>query len=483
MKKHFRFLIVGAIAFFAMIPSAFAGTLNLVTDKTQFAIGDEFSVDVKINSENIGINAAQATINFPVNVLQEKSTDKANSVFSFWLQDPIADNTAGKVSFIGGSDTLSGVDGKTLQILRVTFKVVGSGPANIAFTDGAITASDGNGTNVLTTMTGLNITSITKQQASLIIPAPKIPAVQIISRPAVPTGKLPVKPVIEVPLYPTSQGWYNTISSFIVRWQLPTDVTDVATAINQNPVSDVKTSEGLFNNKTFDHLTDGVWYLHVRFKNDVGWGTVADYQIGIDTVPPLSFNVIPKEGLTTGVLSPTISFQTNDQPSGVASYLVSIDGKDATTTNLTSYTLSPLSSGKHLVTVSAADMAGNKTSTSINMTILENVYVAIGSFTLTQSQFFVIIICILVLIFGLWWYSYMMWNKQLERRILIAERDIGDTFDIMGNDADKILALTKEGKIGAKDLNEVIFTAKKIKEKAGKTKKYIVDNIRDIARK
>ena len=481
MKRYISYFAIGIIAFFGMTPLAYAGTLNLFTENTQFAIGDEFSVDVKIDSEGAGINAAQATVNYPVGVLQEKTVDKTNSVFSFWLQEPVADNGAGEISFIGGSS--SGLTGKTLQGLRITFKVVGSGPADISFSNGAITAADGNGTNVLSSMKGLSITSITKQEASSIIPAPKLPPVQIIKRTAVPTGKSPIKPVLRVPLYPISEGWYNTLASFIVQWNLPSDVTGVATLLNQQPISDLKTSEGLFDNKTFPSLSDGIWYLHVRFKNDVGWGPTMDYKIGIDTAPPLPFEVFVPKGNPTYITAPTIVFETNDQPSGIASYRVSIDGTEATSTSLTSFVLPAQSTGKHTVVVSAEDRAGNRTSTAVSLGILGVPFLTIGIFSLTQFQFFAIMFFILLGIFGAWWFSYRLWEQQLERRIIIAERDVGDTFNIISQDAEKIIDIAKENHATAKVLNEIEFLSKKIKEKADKTKRYIIENIREISQK
>jgi hypothetical protein len=483
MKKHILRTIVCIIAIFAMPPAVFAGTLSLVTDKTQFAIGDEFSVDVKIDSEGVGINAAQATLNFPVAVLQETSVDKINSVFTFWLQDPIADNSVGEIKFIGGST--SGVSGKTLQTLRVTFKVVGAGSAEVSFTDGAITAADGNGTNVLSTTKGLNITSITKQEAARIIPPPVIPPVQIIKRPAVPTGKLPAKPILTIPLYPVSGGWYNSISSFLVHWQLPADITAVATVLNQQPTSATSTavSEGLFDNKTFPSIIDGTWYLHVRFKNDIGWGPATDYKISIDTAPPLAFEVISTDGPATYNVAPSILFESKDQPSGIALYHILVDQKEETTSLLTTYTLLPQSAGKHAVTVIAEDLAGNKTSTTITVDILAQAFLSIGSFSLSQFQFFIVIICIILVIFIAWWYSYRLWKEQLERRVLIAERDVSNTLTIISDDAEKIIEQAKEGHINVKELNEMSFLAKKIKGKISDAKKYIIDNIREISQK
>jgi len=81
-----------------------------------------------------------------------------------------------------------------------------------------------------------------------------------------------------------------------VNWDLPNDVTAVATEVDQHPDAVPAKSEGLFDNKTFSPLEDGVWYLHVQFKNSIGWGPTLHYRIGIDTAPPLGFSVTSPSG-------------------------------------------------------------------------------------------------------------------------------------------------------------------------------------------
>ncbi len=486
--KRFIFHLIIATALFGVFPSAlFAGTFTLLADKTEFAIGDQFNVDIKIDSENVGINAAQATLVYPVSILEITGIDKTSSVFNFWLEEPAFNNTTGKVSFIGGS--LSGLDGKTLQVVRVSFRVVGTGEANVSFADGAITASDGNGTNVLSLMKGLTLSSISKKESTL-IPSPAKPLlppavapIVLIKRPAVPTGKLPVKPTVSVPLYPVSGLWYNELSPFLASWMLPADVTSVVTELNKKPVSEPKVSEGLFDNKTFQIFEDGIWYLHVRFKNDVGFGPTTNYKIGIDTVPPLPFTVVSQEGNDTRVTAPTIFFETKDQPSGIAFYRIIIDGKEATGTPATTYTLPSQEVGKHAVIVSAEDFAGNKTSTLIPITIQEHPFVVVGAFSLTQFQFFAGLILFLLVIFAVWWFSYRRWKRQLFRRVFVAEGDVGHTFTSVENDTEKIIDILEDTPEKSKDVAEAEFLARKIKEKMGKAQKYVIDNMREISKK
>ena len=92
-------------------------------------------------------------------------------------------------------------------------------------------------------------------------------------------------------------------------------------------------------------------------------------------------------------------------------------------------------------------------------------------------------ICTLLIFLFLWRLSYVAWEKQLQRRIFIAERDVGDTLNVISADVEKIIELAEENHVTQKEANEVDFLAKKIKDKIVKAKKYVLENIREIPRK
>lgn len=378
------FVAISAVSFWFLFFSSpvSAATLELSTGATTFVIGDTFTVDVKVNTEDAAINAAQATITYPRDVLEVAKADRTGSVFDFWFDEPTFSNESGEVKFIGGAT--AGFSGKSLQAIKIEFHVKGAGKAEIGITDAAITADDGEGTNVLSTSKGLSITSITKQDATL-IPPPKI------KRPAVPTGKLPKKPDIFISLYPDSTAWHNVSTPFLVRWDLPGDITDVATALDKEPNFSPQKSEGLSDNKTFGALSDGIWYLHIRFKNDVGWGPVAHYRLAVDTAPPLAFTPSIGASTSTDNPTPTVTFGTVDQPSGVALYRVLVDGRMFATTTQESFLLPVQMPGKRMLMVEAVDVAGNVTRERFPIEILpigapkiiglsRNVYIGEASF-------------------------------------------------------------------------------------------------------
>ena len=370
-------VIVISSCYFVTVRIASAATLYLSSDKEDVGIGDTFEVIVKTDSEGVGLNAAQATLKFPKDLIEVTKVDTAASIFSFWLKEPSFSNQDGALDFIGGSNF--GSSGKSLAILKVVFKAKGSGKVELVFSDGAITASDGSGTNVLSVMRGLEITSAPKAEVIEITPATTppsaIPPPTQITRPPAPAQKLPVKPAVKVSFYPDPEKWYNSTANFMAQWELPPDVSAVSTALDQNISYFGQKSEGLFESKIFTAIkSDGVWYLHVRFKNNVGWGSSADYRLAIDTAPPLSFEVKSLEGEATDNPTTTLQFKTNDPLSGLKEYQIQIDEGDIIKIPASdfggTFVLPLQSPGKRQVVVRAVDQAENNIEDNITLEII-----------------------------------------------------------------------------------------------------------------
>ena len=354
-------IIVFSIAFFR--PNiADAASLGLFIDKENPVVGDTLVVDLKIDSEDESINAAQATVKFPSNILKSQSIDKTDSIFNFWLDEPSSDNDLGEISFIGGS-TISGYSGKSLQVLRMKFKVIGNGEASLVFSDTAISSADGSGSNVLSTSKGISFSVLSKSEIG------KIQQAQI-TREAEVASNLPAKPVLSVSLYSNPENWYNLVSDFSASWNLPKDITDVATSLDKVPSTNPTKSEGLFDNKVFKSLSNGIWYLHIRFKNNIGWGVTNHYRIAIDSLPPLPFKVEITGNPISDNPIPEIKFTSSDQFAGIEYYQILVDGKEDNRIKETTYTFKPIAPGKHKIIVSARDKAGNVTEGRLDLEVL-----------------------------------------------------------------------------------------------------------------
>jgi len=564
-------IILSAIIVLSFANIAYGASLSVNVSQETFKIGDQFNADIKINSEDVGINTAQATIKFSPAVLEVVSIDKTSSVFSFWMQEPKFDNETGEISFIGGAS--SGLVGKSLQVARVVVKAKGLGQSDFIFTDGAITASDGSGTNVLSAMdkTSINIVTATTAGGGSTI--------QTIERTPITSDTAPKKPSVKVSLYPDSTKWYNSSSKFTASWQLSNDISAVATLLNKNPASNPTDSEGIFDNETFSALSDGVWYFHARFYNNVGWSPANHYRIAIDTVPPSVFEIKFSDGLSSNNPVPVITYQANDQLSGIDHYDIQIDSNEAINTKENSYTLSPQTPGKHTIKIGAQDKAGNKVETTAQYEILPiespkifststNVFVGEGGlfingkalanetvildirdtknnliysfktnsddsgvwalkidsplkkgnyyieatsqdsrgalslpvksdqisvqerpimviwgFNITYIQLIIFLVIVLVLGYAIGWYSNRMATGQRQRKILISQRDVSASFNVIKRDVEKALKTWDDGKLEPYEITQIEFLLKNINENIEKLQKYIISGIKDIGRK
>ncbi|MBI2450702.1 MAG: hypothetical protein HYV47_04185 [Candidatus Nealsonbacteria bacterium] len=376
MKNIFLISVLAVLFFsFILIGQTDAAILSAVPEKRTVIPGEFLIIDIKANTEDVSVNAAQATVRFPSNILELTEADKTGSVLSFWVEEPLISNEDGTLKFIGG--TVSGVSGSALQILKIKFKAVGAGTAEISMNDAVITANDGRGTNVLSMIQGTNIAvspeAITPKAPEAAAPSaeqPQIEQPQPIEREAVPAAGLPSQPKLRVPLYPDESRWYNHLGEVVTFWDVPDDVIKIATAIDHIPSTSPENVEtDLFTGKSFGQLSEGVWYIHVQFKNNIGWGPETHYKISIDTTPPLAFEAGVDEEVNDNP-APKIFFETFDSLSGVSRALIYVDNQEPIETKKTSLILPLQPPGKKLLKVRFFDLAGNSVEDDLEFEIL-----------------------------------------------------------------------------------------------------------------
>lgn len=481
MKAAKKIVFVGIMVAVAILArSARAATLSFVSGTSSSSIGGTIDVSVRIDSQGQTVNAAQGTMLYPNNLLQVVSVNNSNSIFNIWAPQPSVNTSTGEISFLGGST--NSYSGSSLYVLDVTFIARAAGVATLNFSNAGVTAGDGTGANILSSSTPISFTiggsgavpaSGTSTQAIL-------PALVQIKRAAIPTSTVPVAPVLTISLYPDQNAWYNTIADFLVQWQLPADVTDVATALNQDPQFNPIVSGGLFNNQTFGALSEGIWYLHVRFKNSVGWGPTIHYRIAIDTTPPLPFTAAIKEGSVTEITAPTVQFSTEDQPSGLAFYQIFADGNMVGSTTNASFTLPSLSFGAHDIVVQAVDSAGNITESRTSVTISPPPFLTVGDIKITEEIFFGTIIAVIIIGVLIGWWLGRKAKSQRKNRIIIAGRDVTTAFGVIQKNIDKLLGLYGDGSVGVSQGEDIAFLLKETKEQTEKMKRYVSENVEEI---
>jgi len=359
LKKIINLSLLSVLFFGALslpkIAKAAGASLYLAPGAGTYVVGGTFSVSIKLNTGGEPANAAQGTISFDNKKLAVTGISKGGSIFSLWTTEPSFNNSAGTISF-GGGIPHPGYTGTAGQVFRISFKTKAVGVATVRFSSGAVLANDGKGTNILTSMGSGSYTVSAKVNTP---PANKPSTEQ--KKIATPEAVYN-EPKIKSETHPDQNLWYNKkIVKF--NWELSDKIKGVSISFNQDAISDPgPKSDGLFDKKEYEIEKDGIWYLHLKFKDSRKWGTIADYRVMVDTIPPEDFDVEYRK-IELGDW-PELLFNTEDKLSGLLKYEIFVGSIDEKAFELKpeekSIRLENLSVGKHTAMIKAIDKAGNE---------------------------------------------------------------------------------------------------------------------------
>ncbi len=346
---------------FLVADSVLASTLSLSPATGVYTTGSTFTVRVTVNTKGAPINAADGTLSFNPKELQVVSVSRGSSIFNLWTTEPTFSNSAGTISFSGGSPT--GYTGSGGTIMSVTFRTLGAGSPRVSMTNGSVLAADGRGTNVLTTMGSGAYT------VSAVADTPIPEAIVEF----VPPANTPAAPKIISETHGDGTGWSKERTARL-SWTVPGDVTAVRTLLDENPTSiPTKVYDSPIRDITIDDLPDGISYFHIQFKNDEGWGRVAHYRLAVDSSAPQGFVVMlaPDSNLANPTQT-LIATTTDTLGAPIKTFKIRVNnGEEIIQENTAAgqIKLENLSPGQQVVDVEAVDAAGNTVETSFTFEI------------------------------------------------------------------------------------------------------------------
>ncbi len=339
----------------------YAANLTLSPVSGVYISGQTVTVTVYVSDNTQSINAVSGELMFPSNLLTVTSIKKDGSIISMWAEDPSYSNTSGKVNFEGV--ILGGYSGAKGKVITVNFTAKQTGQATLLFSRGSILANDGNATNVINTLGGSTLTIVAGDQH----------ATETTTSPSSITVT-PEAPKVVSSTHPEANTWYpNRIAK--LSWVVPEDVIAIRTLINKSSVAIPTVVNGSsVKEKTIDLGDDGVYYFHIQFKNNLGWGAITHMPLKTDMKAPSRLD-IQMTSVTESVNShPTFTFTANDEASGVAYFAIKTDNNEVekidATGEKTPYTSPRLSPGDHTIIVRAVDHAGNSTTNSLDFKTL-----------------------------------------------------------------------------------------------------------------
>ncbi|MDB9944392.1 cohesin domain-containing protein [bacterium] len=339
-----------------------------------YANGQSFTATIQVNPQGDAMNAVEAQISFDNTKLSVVNVSKTGSVFSLWTTEPTFSNTNGTIDFGGGSPSPFS---NTSNIITVTFRTLDTGSANVLVSSASALAADGLGTDVYSGSVDASYTISADVEPTPVETPTETPAPaedDEDSNAAITFGDPPRPPEIGSQTFLDPEVWYATKDGVFI-WDIPFDVDavalDIATSVDAEPetIYDPPIEEFVTSD---DNLIDGVQYLTVQFKNQVGWGGILHRKLKIDTLPPEPFTIDVRAG-NSETAFPLLTFEANDTTSGIERYEMTIAGGEEFEVTpdeaKLGYLLGQLEDGTYTIRVSAYDHAGNVTESSVPVLI------------------------------------------------------------------------------------------------------------------
>ncbi|MCX6753406.1 MAG: cohesin domain-containing protein [Candidatus Nomurabacteria bacterium] len=147
-----KYLLMFGLLIFFIIPNfSFASEIDFKTNTPNLGIGDEFTVQVILNTQGQSMNAISGDINFDDSFLSAENVIFANSIVPVWIDSPHISGNSIVFSGIMPGGYQSTVDPVTQNsvpgvIFNINFKVKSAGQNLIQFNDIHVYKNDGLGT-------------------------------------------------------------------------------------------------------------------------------------------------------------------------------------------------------------------------------------------------------------------------------------------------------------------------------------------------
>lgn len=158
--------LLAGLGLFLFAAPAHAAGLYFSPAAGSYRQNENFTVAVLVSAD-APISAIQGTVTFPTEYLEalEIVRNGMNSIVDLWVEKPSLSNfgESGNVSF-AGVVLNPGFAGPSGKIIEIVFRAKKSGSATLAFTDFAVLANDGLGTDVATLGGAGNLTLLPPRQ-------------------------------------------------------------------------------------------------------------------------------------------------------------------------------------------------------------------------------------------------------------------------------------------------------------------------------
>jgi hypothetical protein len=181
-----KIIFYSSFAILCLATSAFASDSFVFSGVSkEVSVGDSFSVIVSASSPAQAMNAVSGTLNVSGGV-SITGVSKASSIVDFWTTEP---HISGNQVRFEGVVLNPGYQGPSGKLFQVNLSARKEGTATLSFSDGALLANDGLGSNIIDGLASRTIKIVAGVKVDQILPTKPIATVT-------PTGKIVALPVI-----------------------------------------------------------------------------------------------------------------------------------------------------------------------------------------------------------------------------------------------------------------------------------------------
>jgi len=358
-----RKLLLMTILFWCLPIISHAAIVSFSPREKIMQQNETVEVSVWLDSELEIINTVQGEITYPKDYLRVEDIITGGSALDVWMVEPQVTVEGGKIMFTGG------VTEGGYVINAKLFTIVFTG-----------------------TKTGETEINLDVEKSQVLAYGDEKPEpVEIKVKPSayVINPSDPYKINITSTTHPEENIWYGN-NKLSVQWE-NTGALDYSYILNKNETKEPDSApEQETGSKTYENLTDGVYYFGIKQKvSDDDWGQTTFQKFLIDTTPPDNLQALigqTPEGLDGQFF---VSFSAQDSVSGVTSYTVQ-EGKHIYENLSSPYTIQDQDK-KQIITITAFDKAGNETQTEVQYNGQGRSY--------KKSILFIVILVVIVIAF------------------------------------------------------------------------------------
>jgi len=151
MRNYF----LGIVSVCILLPlTTLAAELRIETKNQDIAVGQQFQIDVFVDTNGESLNAFEGSVTFPGGTADLQEVRDGNSIVNFWIERP--KNQNGAILFSGIAP--GGFNGKNGLIFSAIFEARGDGVARFEAEDVRILRNDGAGSAAILTVRPFEVT-------------------------------------------------------------------------------------------------------------------------------------------------------------------------------------------------------------------------------------------------------------------------------------------------------------------------------------